>query len=101
MYHKKKCKGDQIMENMKRALSAFMALVLVLGMLPGVPMFAGAEEVETQPETVAVETTEAATKAVTEKVEEDKGCGGVIGAGAIAIVAVTGAALAIGKKKED
>ena len=49
------------MENMKRALSAFMALVLVLGMLPGVPMFAGAEEVETQPETVAVETTEAAT----------------------------------------
>ena len=49
------------MENMKRAISAFMALVLVLGMLPGVPMFAGAEEVETQPETVAVETTEAAT----------------------------------------
>ena len=47
------------------------------------------------------ETTDAATKAVTEKVEEDKGCGGVIGAGAIAIVAVTGAALAIGKKKED
>ena len=47
------------------------------------------------------ETTDAETKAVTEKVEEDKGCGGVIGAGAIAIVAVTGAALAIGKKKED
>ena len=51
------------MENMKRAISAFMALVLVLGMLPGVPMFAGAEEVETQPETVAVETTEAVTEA--------------------------------------
>lgn len=50
------------MENMmKRAISAFMALVLVLGMVPGVPMFAGAEEVETQPETVAVETTEAVT----------------------------------------
>lgn len=49
------------MENMKRAISAFMALVLVLGMLPGVPMFAAAEEVETQPETVAVETTEAVT----------------------------------------
>lgn len=49
------------MENMKRAISAIMALVLVLGMLPGVPMFAGAEEVETQPETVAVETTEAVT----------------------------------------
>ena len=49
------------MENMKRAISAFMALVLVLGMLPGVPMFAGAEEVETQPETQAVETTEAVT----------------------------------------
>ena len=47
------------------------------------------------------ETTDAETKAATEKVEEDKGCGGVIGAGAIAIVAVTGAALAIGKKKED
>ena len=49
------------MENMKRAISAFMALVLVLGMMPGVPMFAGAEEVETQPETVAVETTAAVT----------------------------------------
>jgi len=50
------------MENMmKRAISAFMALVLVLGMVPGIPMFAGAEEVETQPETVAVETTEAVT----------------------------------------
>ena len=49
------------MENMmKRAISAIMALVLVLGMMPGVPMFAGAEEVETQPETMAVETTEAA-----------------------------------------
>lgn len=49
------------MENMKRAISAVLAFVLVLGMMPGVPMFAGAEEVETQPETVAVETTEAAT----------------------------------------
>lgn len=50
------------MDNMmKRAISGFMALVLVLGMLPGIPMFAGAEEVETQPETVAVETTEAVT----------------------------------------
>lgn len=49
------------MENMKRAISAFMALVLVLGMMPGVPMFAGAEEVETQPETVAVESTAAVT----------------------------------------
>ena len=58
------------MENMKRALSAFMALVLVLGMLPGVPMFAGAEEVETQPETVAVETTEAATTPETTVPEE-------------------------------
>ena len=47
------------MENMKRAISAFMALVLVLGMMPGVPMFAGAEEVETLPE--AVETTAAVT----------------------------------------
>lgn len=50
------------MENMmKRTISAFLALVLVLGMLPGVPMFAGAEEVETQPETAAVETTEFVT----------------------------------------
>ena len=50
------------MENMmRRAISAFMTLVLVLGMVPGVPMFAGAEEVEPQPETVAVETTEAVT----------------------------------------
>ena len=49
------------MENMKRAISAFMALVLVLGMLPGVPMFAGAEEVDSQTETVVVETSEAVT----------------------------------------
>ncbi len=50
------------MENMKRALSAFLAFVLVLGMVPAVPMFASAQEVETQPETVAVETTEAVTE---------------------------------------
>ena len=49
------------MENMKRAISAFMALVLVLGMLPGVPMFAGAEEAETLPEIVAEETMGTAT----------------------------------------
>lgn len=52
------------MEMMKKAISAFMALVLVLGMLPCVPMSAGAEEVETMPETVAVE-----TEAVTEETE--------------------------------
>lgn len=49
------------MERMKRLISAFLALVLVLGMVPGVPMAAGAEEVETQPEVLAVETTEAVT----------------------------------------
>lgn len=48
------------METMKRAISAFMALVLVLGMLPGVPMSAGAEELETLPE-VLVEETQAVT----------------------------------------
>ena len=58
------------MENMKRAISAFMALVLLLGMLPGVPMFAGAEEVETLPETVAVETTEAVTASEETEVPE-------------------------------
>lgn len=58
------------MENMKRVISAVMALVLVLGMMPGVPVFAGAEEVETQPETVAVETTEAVTVPETTVPEE-------------------------------
>ena len=52
-----------------------------------------APDTEAPESTKAAETTEAA---------EEKGCGGIIGAGAIAIVAVTGAALAIGaKKKED
>lgn len=50
-------------------------------------------------DTAAPETTKAAE---TTEAAKEKGCGGVIGAGAIAIVAVTGAALAIGaKKKED
>lgn len=49
------------MEMIKRAISAIMALVLVLGMVPGVPLLASAEELETQPETVAVETTQAVT----------------------------------------
>ena len=47
------------MEKMKRLLSGFLALVMVLGMMPGVSIVAGAEELETQPETMAVETTEA------------------------------------------
>ena len=47
------------MERMKRLISGFLALVLVLGMVPGVPMVAGAEELETvAAETVAVETTQ-------------------------------------------
>lgn len=50
------------MENMKRVLSGFLALVLILGMLPGVPMVAGAEEVETQPEVLAEETAAAETE---------------------------------------
>nr|MBQ8245060.1 Ig-like domain-containing protein [Oscillospiraceae bacterium] len=49
------------MEKMKRLLSGFLALVLVLGMMPGVSITAGAEELETQPETVAVETTQETT----------------------------------------
>ena len=54
-------------------------------------------------ETKAPETsdTKAETNAVTEDVEEDKGCGGVIGAGAIAIIAVAGAAVVATRKKED
>ena len=50
------------MENMKRVLSGFLALVLILGMLPGVPMVAGAEEVEPQPEILAEETAAAETE---------------------------------------
>lgn len=56
------------METMKRAISFFMALVLVLGMVPGAALGAAAEEVETQPEIVAEETTEA--PAETEAEEE-------------------------------
>lgn len=54
------------MENMKRAISFIMALVLILGMVPGAAMTAGAEEVET--EAAVVETTEA--PAETEETEE-------------------------------
>lgn len=49
-------------------------------------------------ETKAPETTKAAKD--TEPAEK-RGCGSIIGTGAIAIVAVTGAALAIGKKKKE
>lgn len=56
------------METMKRAISFFMALVLVLGMVPATALSAAAEEVETLPETVAEETTEA--PAETEAEEE-------------------------------
>lgn len=45
------------MEKMKRAISFIMALVLILGMVPGTALTAGAEEVETEP--AVVETTEA------------------------------------------
>jgi len=55
------------METMKRAISLFMALVLVLGMVPASALSAAAEEVETQPETVAVETTEAPAETETEE----------------------------------
>lgn len=48
------------MEKMRRLLSGFLALVMVLGMMPGVSITAGAEELETQPETTAVETSEEA-----------------------------------------
>ncbi len=47
------------MEIMKRAISFLMALVLILGMVPGVSLTAGAEEAETVPETAAAETAEA------------------------------------------
>lgn len=57
------------MEKIKRTISGFLALVLILGMLPGIPVSAGAEEVETQPETVAVETTQAAVPEETEAPE--------------------------------
>lgn len=58
------------MEKMKRAISAFMALVLVLGMLPGVPMVAGAEELESPAETVAEETTAPVTAPAETEVPE-------------------------------
>lgn len=56
------------METMKRAISFFMALVLVLGMVPGAALTAAAEEVETQPE--VVETTEAPAVTEAEETEE-------------------------------
>lgn len=68
---------------------------------------AGDEGEDAGDETTAPETTETeapeTTKAAkdTEPAAEKKGCGGVIGTGAIAVVAVTGAALAIGKKKKE
>lgn len=52
------------METMKRAISGFLALVLILGMLPGVSLTASAEELETLPE--APETTAATEEVVTE-----------------------------------
>ena len=55
------------METMKRAISFFMALVLVLGMVPGAALSAAAEEVETLPE--AVETTEAPAETEAEETE--------------------------------
>ena len=56
------------METMKRAISFFMALVLVLGMVPASALSAAAEEVETLPETVAEETTEAPAETEAEEV---------------------------------
>ena len=47
------------------------------------------------PETKAPETTEADTEA------EESGCGSIIGAGALVLVAVAGTAVAVGKKKEQ
>ena len=57
------------METMKRAISFFMALVLVLGMVPGAALSAAAEEVETLPE--AVETTEAPAETEAEAIPEE------------------------------
>ncbi len=59
------------MENMKRVISFLLALVLVLGMVPAAPVTAGAEEVETIPETTAAETTEAPSEETVIPEEEE------------------------------
>ena len=58
------------METMKRAISFFLSLVLVLGMVPGTALTAAAEEVETQPEIAAEETTEAPAETEAEMIAE-------------------------------
>ena len=54
-------------------------------------------------ETEAAETTdtEAATTAAQTEATKEKGCGGVIGVGAVAVMAVAGAAVVATRKKED
>ena len=59
------------------------------------------EDKKDETETKATETTAAPETTEAETEAEESGCGSVIGAGAIAIVAVTGAALVVGKKKEN
>lgn len=56
------------------------------------------EEETDAPETKAPETKAPETE---EAVEDESGCGSVIGGGAVALVAVIGSAVVFGKKKED
>ena len=56
------------------------------------------EEETDAPETKAPETKAPETE---ETVEDEGGCGSVIGGGAVALVAVIGSAVVLGKKKED
>lgn len=59
------------------------------------------EDKKDETETKATETTAAPETTEAETEAEESGCGSVIGAGALAIVSVTGAALVVGKKKEN
>ena len=57
---------------------------------------------DTTPDTQKPATNDTTKAPATEApAEEEKGCGGIIGGGAIALVATLGCALVIGKKRED
>lgn len=56
---------------------------------------------DTTPDTQKPATNDTKAPATEAPAEEEKGCGGIIGGGAIALVATLGCALVIGKKREE